>query len=198
MHGTQVELAAQFLPGGIVIGVDLSGNPRVGEWTTWLPALTAARAAGLRITLHAAEIPNVPETHAMLDFAPDRLCHMFALDEALEARLLTNATPLELCLSSNLASGSVPPGSSGLDGHHFGKLYAAGHPIVLCTDDTTLFQTSLSREYALAADTFHLSRHDLLTLAAAGFQHAFCSEDDRTSLMERLRSFAVAYSDGKS
>jgi adenosine deaminase len=81
-----VEIAHQLQDRGVV-GVDLSGNPSEGSWQTWLPALQRARAVGLKVTLHAAEVLNPAETHEMLDFAPERLCHMCMLDQQLQEKL---------------------------------------------------------------------------------------------------------------
>ena len=50
-----VALAQQYQGRG-VSGLDLSGNPTLGSWSTWRPALDAARTAGLCISLHAGEV----------------------------------------------------------------------------------------------------------------------------------------------
>jgi hypothetical protein len=42
VHMAQVELAKEMKEKGVV-GIDLSGNPEVGCWETWLPALHEAR-----------------------------------------------------------------------------------------------------------------------------------------------------------
>ena len=90
-----VALAAEFAGRGVV-GVDLSGDPRKGDFATWRPALEAARAAGLRLTLHAAEVENAAEFEQMLAFEPDRLGHAVtaAADDRLRAALLASRIPV--------------------------------------------------------------------------------------------------------
>lgn len=49
-----VKLALQMKHLGVV-GVDLSGNPVIGEWQTFLPALKFAKEQGVFTTLHSGE-----------------------------------------------------------------------------------------------------------------------------------------------
>ena len=55
----------------------------------------------------------------MLDFCPDRLSHVVCLEPAERDRLLRLGIPLELCLTSNVLTESVPS----YDRHHFGAFF---------------------------------------------------------------------------
>ncbi|GFR41381.1 hypothetical protein Agub_g2064 [Astrephomene gubernaculifera] len=174
-----VELATRYRHRGVV-GIDLSGNPSVGSWEVWQPPLAAARAAGLSITLHAGEVVAPRETAAMLAFRPDRLGHCCCLDSELGEQLRASAIPLELCLTSNLLTESVPSYPE----HHFAELHAAGHPVVLCTDDSGVFGTTLSREYAIAAAAFNLPVAALHQLVRKSVEYTFASEEEKQRLRD--------------
>mmetsp|Transcript_9457 Transcript_9457/g.28460 ORF Transcript_9457/g.28460 Transcript_9457/m.28460 type:complete len:365 (-) Transcript_9457:220-1314(-) len=180
-----VRLAATLKDRGVV-GIDLSGNPELGQWETWVPALDLARSEGLRVTLHAAEVYNATETAKMLEWKPDRLGHMCFLNDELERMFEASSIPVELCISSNVLTESV----TAYDVHHFKDLHAAGRPVVLGTDDSGVFNTSLSREYAIAAHSFGLSRLQLMQLADAAVEHTFLSDTARQTLRDRLASGA--------
>jgi len=96
-----VHLAHRLRTGGgaaadLVVGIDLCGNPAVGELGTWLPALEKARELGMKITLHGGEVPNEVEVARMLEFKPDRFGHMCCLSAELEEALWGSGIPVEL------------------------------------------------------------------------------------------------------
>ena len=82
--------------------------------------------------------------------------------------------------------------------HHLMRVHRAGHPFVIATDDPGVFDTSLSREYALAAASCGLRSEDLRFVARNAFEHAFVhaheamNEDDAAlarAEIEKVRAF---------
>ncbi|CAJ2649530.1 unnamed protein product [Trifolium pratense] len=131
-----------------VAGIDLSGNPAVGEWVTYLPALKFAREQGLSVTLHCGEV--------------------------------------ELCLTSNIRTLSVPS----IDAHHFVDLYNSKHPVVLCTDDSGVFSTSVSNEYKIAASSFGLGRKETFELSKNAVEFIFADNTVKEDLRNIFSSAA--------
>ncbi|KAJ8761891.1 hypothetical protein K2173_005602 [Erythroxylum novogranatense] len=180
-----VKLAMDMRDFGVV-GIDLSGNPIVGEWITFLPALKFAREQGLYVTLHCGEVPNHEEIQAMLDFLPHRLGHACCLGEKEQWMLKSSKIPVEICLTSNIRTNTI----SSLDIHHFADLYMAKHPLVLCTDDAGVFSTSLSKEYNIASSAFGLGKRELFELARTAVDFIFADASVKQDLTEMFNSAA--------
>lgn len=180
-----VKLALEMKNLGVA-GIDLSGNPAVGEWTTFLPALNFAREQGLAITLHCGEVPNRNEIQAMLDFLPQRIGHAIYFEEEDWKKLKTFKIPVEICLTSNLRTASV----SSIDIHHFADLYNAKHPLALCTDDSGVFSTTLSGEYVLASSAFGLGKGEMFELSRNAIDFIFEHDGVKEELREIFDSAA--------
>ncbi|ESQ38111.1 hypothetical protein EUTSA_v10028765mg [Eutrema salsugineum] len=172
-----VKLALEMRNAGVV-GIDLSGNPLVGEWSTFLPALQFAKDSDLYITLHCGEVPNPKEIQAMLDFKPHRIGHACFLKDEDWEKLKSFRIPVEICLSSNIITKSI----SSIEIHHFADLYDAKHPLILCTDDFGVFSTSLSNEYSLAVASFGLSKRETFTLAKSAIDATFAEDEVKQQL----------------
>ncbi|XVF26005.1 hypothetical protein REPUB_Repub13aG0263000 [Reevesia pubescens] len=177
-----VKLALEMRDLGVV-GIDLSGNPIVGNWTTFLPALKFAREQGLYITLHCGEVPNQEEIKEMLDFLPQRIGHACCFDEENWRKLKSSKIPVEICLTSNIRTETI----SSIEIHHFGDLYMAKHPLVLCTDDSGVFSTSLSGEYTLTSSAFGLGKTKMFQLAENAIDFIFADNGVKEDLKAIFR-----------
>ncbi len=170
-HAMQVARLAAERAGDRVVAFGIGGNERSGPAKLFGEVFAFARQQGLQLTAHAGEADGVESVRAALDIGAQRIGHgcAAARDEQLLQRLAREKIPLEVCLSSNLATGVVPE----LSAHPLRAFCEAGVPVVLSTDDPALFRTNLSAEYALAARAAGLDRAQLRELALNSFRFAF-------------------------
>jgi adenosine deaminase/aminodeoxyfutalosine deaminase len=163
-------MAAERLDrGAIAFGIGGSEERGPAEWFTEVFAF--ARSAGLRLTAHAGESMGPESIWAALRLGAERIGHGIAAvgDPALLCHLRERDIPLEISITSNLVTGVV----ARLEDHPVRRLFDAGVPIVLNTDDPAMFRCSLVEEFRLAQRAFGFSEAELRGIASNGFRYAF-------------------------
>jgi adenosine deaminase len=169
----------------IVVGIEISGDPTRGNLEPILSLLHSARNDGLKISIHGGEVENFSETNCILDFAPDRLGHMCVLAPNILDRMLARSPqiPIELCPSSNIVTLRLPT----IEAHPTLKNWIdKDYPLCLSTDDSGVFDVTLSSEYKLVSEALELSMSSLARLSLASFNYSFCESE----LLHALHSHA--------
>ncbi|XP_068237629.1 adenosine deaminase-like protein isoform X2 [Palaemon carinicauda] len=169
----------------LVCGLDVSGNPNAGNLCEYLPVLQEAKESGFKLAVHLAEIPNDSETLAILKSKlVDRIGHGSYIHpgsngshEMLQI-VKQQSIPIEICISSNIMSGTV----KNIADHHFKHWRNEGHPLIICTDDKGVFNTSLSEEFLMCAEAFKLSMSDLATLSLTAVESTFLAKEEKNLL----------------
>lgn len=152
-------------------------------------AFEAARAGGLRITLHAGEWGGAGQVRRALALAPERIAHGpgAADDPDLCRALIARGVALDLCPTSNVQAGIVPS----LAAHPLARLHRAGVPVTLSTDDTTVSDLTLSEEYRRAVEEIGLTLPELWTIDRRALDVAFADEADLAPLRADFEAWAA-------
>jgi len=186
-----VELAWQLLENAIrnmpygVVGWSIGGDEINHPPEPFADVFAAARRAGLQVMAHAGEVVGPSSIWGAIDaLGVRRVGHGIRSieDPALIAYLRTRHIVLDVCPTSNVRTGAV----SNLDAHPLRRLFDAGVPLTINTDDPVFFGTTLCDEYRLAAQRFGFTTDDLVQLALTGAQAAFLPEMDRLALTREL------------
>ena len=153
------------------VGITLGGAEHLFPPAPFADVYRRAKQAGLRLSVHAGEALG-PESvwDAIRLLGAERIGHGVRAieDPALVEYLAERQIPLEVCPTGNIRTGVFASEKE----HPLERLYRAGVPITLNTDDPAFFGTSLSEEFALAS-RLGLTEAELETIRQNAYRYAF-------------------------
>jgi aminodeoxyfutalosine deaminase len=166
------------------------GGPEVGvARPPFKPYFDRARAAGLHSVPHAGETTG-PQTirDALQELGAERIGHGTSLtqDPRLLAEVVERGIPLEVCPTSNIATRAV----ASLDEHPIREMYAAGAVVTINSDDPPMFNTSLNREYEIAAELLGLDAGGVTDLVRAAVRASFAPDEVKWSILSEIDVYA--------
>jgi aminodeoxyfutalosine deaminase len=166
------------------------GGPEIGvPRAQFQPHFDAARAAGLHSVPHAGETTG-PETvwESLRLLGAERIGHgtSSAQDPTLLAHLAEAGVPLEVCPSSNIATRAVRT----LEDHPILAFRDAGVTVTVNSDDPPMFNTTLNREYEIAADLLALDEAGIADLARDAVRASFADPDVKARIVGEIDAYA--------
>jgi aminodeoxyfutalosine deaminase len=170
-HVMEVSHIAASYAGDGAISFGVGGDELGGPARDFRDAYRYAKDAGLHLTAHAGETDGPDSIRDALEIGAERIGHgIRAVDDpALMRRLRDEQIPLEISITSNVRTGAV----ASFGDHPVRKLFDAGVPITLNTDDPGVFETDLTLEYSIARNMFGFSETELAQVRSCAEKFRF-------------------------
>ena len=179
-----VSMAGEFLGKGIC-ALDLAGNEAAFPTRDYADIFIEAKGQGIPVIIHAGEAAGAESVRSALELGAVRIGHgIHAIeDPALMEELKERDVILELCYSSNLQTRAADSPQS----YPLAGFMESGIRTSVNTDNMTVSDTTLWREYDLLQRQFSLGEEVLKGLALNAAQGAFVTAKEK----ERLRAQVI-------
>lgn len=174
-----VELAEKGL-----VGFDFAGNELDFPPAQLADLIKETQALGLPMTFHAGECGCAHYIADSIALDIKRIGHSTAIynQPELIQEFIEKGVTAELCLTSNLQTKAA----KSLDEFPYLALKNAGAKITINTDNRTVSDTNLTKEYALFVKHFGVSVADFLAFNKNAIQASFTNEAQKAELLSKI------------
>lgn len=180
-----IMLTKRFLGNGVV-GIDLAGDEAKYATEKFKELFDIIRKEGIPFTIHAGEARSYESVNNAIDFGAKRIGHGISSIQSDEVvnKLIRMGVTLEICPSSNIDTDVI----KSIESHPIKQLVDNGVLVTINTDNRTVSNTNLNKEYELLRKTFGFSDEDFLKFNLNAINCAFIGEDEKRLLREEILS----------
>lgn len=180
-----IMLTKRFLGNGVV-GIDLAGDEAKYATEKFKELFDIIRKEGIPFTIHAGEARSYESVNNAIDFGAKRIGHGISSIQSDEVvnKLIRMGVTLEICPSSNIDTDVI----KSIESHPIKQLVDNGVLVTINTDNRTVSNTNLNKEYELLRKTFGFSDEDFFKFNLNAINCAFIGEDEKRLLREEILS----------
>ncbi|HFI5174242.1 TPA: adenosine deaminase [Streptococcus agalactiae] len=170
-------------PKGLV-GFDFAGDEFSYPTDSLVDLIQEVKRSGYPMTLHAGECGCAKHIADSLNLGIKRMGHVTALtgQRDLIKRFVEEDAVAEMCLTSNLQTKAA----SSIQSFPYQELYDAGGKITINTDNRTVSDTNLTKEYSLFVTYFGTKIEDFLVFNQNAVKASFTSDSEKDTLLHKL------------
>lgn len=192
-HKTTKEIIKHIVdlaPKGLV-GFDFAGDEFSYPTDSLVDLIQEVKRSGYPMTLHAGECGCAKHIADSLNLGIKRMGHVTALtgQRALIKRFVEEDSVAEMCLTSNLQTKAA----SSIQSFPYQELYDAGGKITINTDNRTVSDTNLTKEYSLFVTYFGTKIEDFLVFNQNAVKASFTSDSEKDTLLHKLQENYDSY-----
>ncbi len=179
-----VNVAKKFLGKG-VCAVDLAGAEAVYKTHNYEEIFKYVRENNIPYTIHAGEADGPESIKLAIKFGAKRIGHGVRAieDKELLNTLIADEITLEVCPTSNIQTCIC----DSYKNHPIEKLYRMGVKTTINTDNMTVSNTTLEREYKGVIDNTNLGIEDIIEMNINAINAAFISKEEKLELLKKYQ-----------
>lgn len=178
-----IDLAIKYRNKG-VCGIDLAGDETKYPTSLYKDLFSYALENNLNITIHAGEAGTSKEVKDAISYGAKRIGHGIKIindDEAINL-VKEKQIPLEICPTSNVQTCNV----DNIMNHPIKKLFDRNILVTINTDNRTVSNTSLNKEYKLLEEYLNFTREDFIKMNLIAIDKSFLTDDEKEELKKKI------------
>lgn len=178
-----IEVAKEYFGKGVV-AVDLAGSESLYPTHTFAEEFALVRAAGIPLIVHAGEAAGAESVREAVNAGAVRIGHgVRSLEDPSVVQLLADRqVTLELCPTSNLQTGIFPSYTA----YPIRQLMDAGVRVCINTDNMTVSDTTLAKEWQHLIEAAHLTAEEVRAILRDTIEATFAPEKIKKQLRKAV------------
>lgn len=184
-----IQVAKKFLNKGVV-AIDLAGDELNYPNELYKYIFDMCDRLDIPFTIHSGESDGKRSIMTALLYKTKRIGHGINVEDDMQLinELIKQNITLEICPISNLQTKAV----SDLKTHPIYKLYKMGVNVTVNTDNRTVSNTNLIKEYKLLYSTFDFNKEDFISFNLNAIEGSFMTKEEKEEIkriyLERIKN----------